>query len=182
LIVCGISTTHLLIQSQEPLQVDEEVGIDLAVTGTCQIEVVWISGDYYGCRFLRPIPSAAVRAERLMFSPWPAACATPDGTLRVSDFGPQLREFRTARNWNIEKMAKWLGVSRQAVWFWETGQRTPGPGHLKKLADLFKLSGAQLPPPPKEEPRHETAMDMLKREMARLRGPSGEKSTVVVEF
>jgi transcriptional regulator with XRE-family HTH domain len=184
LLVLDISTSGLLVQSNEPLQVGEQIQLELARGGTRQIEVVWTNGSYYGCRFLKPISSAAVSAAQLMSAPQLATPADRHDGHMASDFGNRLTELRTAKNSTIDAIAEQLGVSRQAMWYWETGRRTPRPEHVKKIAQLFGVPAAQLLPaqPRKVEPGHHTAMGLLKREIARLHGVSEEKITVIVEF
>lgn len=46
-----------------------------------------------------------------------------------------------------ECLAELLGVSRQAVSKWETGQSKPGTGHLIHLAELFQISPKDLAAP-----------------------------------
>lgn len=58
------------------------------------------------------------------------------------DVGERISVFREREGLSIEQLAEKLGVSRQAVWYWETGQRTPRRTTLTKFAALgFGESG-----------------------------------------
>ena len=46
----------------------------------------------------------------------------------------KIQELRTSHNMSQECLAELLGVSRQAVSKWETGQSKPGTDHLIHLA------------------------------------------------
>lgn len=52
------------------------------------------------------------------------------------DIGEQISAFREREGLSIERLAEKLDVSRQAVWYWETGRRMPRPATLAKLAAL----------------------------------------------
>lgn len=51
-----------------------------------------------------------------------------------------LKMLRQNKGLSQEKLAEILGVSRQAVTKWESGQTTPSSGNLIALADLYKVS------------------------------------------
>jgi transcriptional regulator with XRE-family HTH domain len=38
---------------------------------------------------------------------------------------------------NVAQLAEKLGVTKQAVWFWERGEWKPSVENLKKLHDIF---------------------------------------------
>lgn len=67
--------------------------------------------------------------------------------------GENLRERRRSCGLTQEKVAELVGVSRQAVTKWETGQSLPTAENLIKLAELFGTTLERLlptPPPPSE--------------------------------
>jgi len=57
-------------------------------------------------------------------------------------FGKRLKQLREERNPKIyqKELADAIGVSRQAITMWETGQRIPESETLQKLADFFNCS------------------------------------------
>ena len=73
-LIHNMSITGLLLESALALTLGDQIEIELAVAGTTAAEVVWCSGNYYGCEFADPIVAAAVSASRLRSpSPRPAA-------------------------------------------------------------------------------------------------------------
>ena len=48
-----------------------------------------------------------------------------------------IRQLRQERGWTQFELALQLGVQPQAVYFWESGRRTPRVPQLRKLGQLF---------------------------------------------
>lgn len=59
-------------------------------------------------------------------------------------FAENLMALRRSRGWSQEELGDTLGVSRQTVSKWETGQTTPELEKLIELAEVFGLSIDQL--------------------------------------
>jgi transcriptional regulator with XRE-family HTH domain len=55
-------------------------------------------------------------------------------------FQEQLQTLRKAKGLSQEKLAEFLGISRQAVAKWEVGQSYPDIARLISLSDFFKVS------------------------------------------
>ena len=55
---------------------------------------------------------------------------------RDEEIGERIAEFRRKRRLSLEELAEKLGVSRQAVWYWESGRRLPRATTLAKLKKL----------------------------------------------
>ena len=51
-----------------------------------------------------------------------------------------LRRVRSERGLTIRDLSLLLDVSPQAATAWEQGKSTPSPGHLRKLAEVLKIS------------------------------------------
>lgn len=78
-------------------------------------------------------------------------------------FQERLRQLRVARGWSQEALAEQLGLSRQAVQKWETGNARPDMDNLVTLSRLFQVSldwlvigqepfpGVQPPTPPEPD-------------------------------
>lgn len=60
------------------------------------------------------------------------------------EFGGRLMELRKSRGWSQEQLGEAIGVTRQTVSKWETGETTPEMGKLVQLADLFGLTLDQM--------------------------------------
>lgn len=56
------------------------------------------------------------------------------------EFGQRLADVRKARNISQEALAEALGVSRQAVSKWETGESKPDVGNLIALCDTLEMN------------------------------------------
>ena len=56
----------------------------------------------------------------------------------------KIRELRQARAWTQHELALKVGVQPQAVYFWETGRRTPQVPQLRKLGQLFGLCSDEI--------------------------------------
>ena len=52
----------------------------------------------------------------------------------------KIERLRKIRGWSQEELANKIGVSRQAVFKWESGANMPDIEKIKKLVDLFKVS------------------------------------------
>ena len=57
--------------------------------------------------------------------------------MKLSD---KIVRLRRIRGWSQEELANQIGVSRQAVFKWESGANTPDIEKIKKLVKLFKVS------------------------------------------
>jgi transcriptional regulator with XRE-family HTH domain len=181
-----LSTSGILVQTEEPLAIGEIIEVELPRTGVHHIEVVWASGTFFGCRFLEPVPPAAVSAAQLSSAPerLPQRKVPEERQRDAGNFGVRLAALRVARGWAIETLAEQLGVSRQAVWYWETGQRLPRAEHFRKIIEVMDLQEQELLGPP-ETPANgigDTLVDELKREVARRNGVDESRVRIVIEL
>lgn len=76
-IVHNLSATGLLIESREPLDVDEIFEVELPGAEIRHASVVWRSDDFYGCEFAEAMSTAAVSAARLRSPPSPVTESSP---------------------------------------------------------------------------------------------------------
>lgn len=58
----------------------------------------------------------------------------------LSSFPERLRQLRTAKALTQSELADALGVSRNSIFFYETGKRTPDILVLKKISDYFGVT------------------------------------------
>jgi transcriptional regulator with XRE-family HTH domain len=157
--VLDLSQTGLLLQTSTRLTAGETVQINLPHAGFQAAEVVWISGEFVGCRFEQPISSAAVSAAQLRSEPSAAVrsvsrAAIESGPAADDSFGARLRRLRSQYNLSQAAMAKLLNVTKLSVWKWERGDAHPRRATVTTLANLFALSETELltgtPAPPAE--------------------------------
>lgn len=56
----------------------------------------------------------------------------------------KLQTLRVSAGWSRQFVADRLGVSRQAVWLWETGRQVPAADKAMKLAEMFGVTAEYL--------------------------------------
>jgi len=81
------------------------------------------------------------------------------------DISERLQELRKKAGYSQEQLAEMLGLSRQAVSKWESGQGKPEIDNIVKLTEIYKVSAdyillgaekeATAPVPEKKELSHE---------------------------
>ena len=136
-----LSTSGMLIETSVELAAGETIEIELPRTGPQIAKVIWTSGRFYGCRFAEPIPPAAVSAALLRSRPTDQSAVSADAPEQAPpDFGSRLAELRAAKGLSLQDLADRLDVSRQAVWYWESGQRLPRAELFQKLAQMLDTS------------------------------------------
>ena len=80
--------------------------------------------------------------------------------------GDNIRKLRTSRKLSQEYLAEQLGISRQAVSRWETGQTEPTARNLVELAGIFEISVSELVEPEElSQPEQKPENRILKRNL-----------------
>ena len=147
--VLDLSQTGLLLQTSTRLTAGETLQINLPHAGFQAAEVVWISGEFVGCRFARPISSAAVSAAQLRSEPSAAVRSVSRAAIESAppaddSFGARLRRLRSQYNLSQTALAKLVNVTKLSVWKWERDDAHPRPATVTALANLFAVSEAEL--------------------------------------
>jgi transcriptional regulator with XRE-family HTH domain len=183
ILIHDLSTGGMLIQTDAGLRSGDVIEVDLPRTGMREAQIAWSSGTYFGCRFQEPIPPATVSAALLKAVPR----GLPSGGTRQPepiDFAARLTASRKEKGWTIEQIAERLKVSRQAVWYWETGQRSPRAAQFAKLAELLGVAQRDLlggPPEPAPE-RGSLSIADCKKRVAEALGIPEDKIKFIVEL
>jgi hypothetical protein len=73
-----LSLTGALVETSTAMLVGATFEFDLPQAGAVHATVVWNSGEYYGCQFDQPIPSAALSAALLQSAPQKARDAVAE--------------------------------------------------------------------------------------------------------
>jgi transcriptional regulator with XRE-family HTH domain len=178
-----LSTSGMLIETSVDLTVGEAIEIELPRTGPQTAEVIWASGRFYGCRFAEPIPPAAISAALLRSRPTDPSASGLEAPEQVSpDFGSRISHLRTAKGLSLQDLADRLEVSRQAVWYWESGQRLPRAELFQKLAQTLGTSEHELlaPAPPAQAAVASGWDEEFKRAIAERLGVQPEQVSIVV--
>jgi transcriptional regulator with XRE-family HTH domain len=184
-LILDVSTTGLLVQADATLEQGETIEIQMPGSGVRLARIEWSGGKFFGCSFETPIPQGEVSAALLKGLPGDAESPeeAPPSAAAV-DFGSRLASLRRERSWSIEDLAARLGVSRQAVWYWETGQRVPRPRLVKRVAEAFAVSEhallAQQGSP--EQAGSTTIIEEFRDRIAARIGCDVAKITVSIEF
>lgn len=71
-IIHDLSVSGLLLETFAQFSVGERLEVQLPEAGAAEALIVWNSGRYFGCRFAKPISTAAVSAA-LLLSPGDSA-------------------------------------------------------------------------------------------------------------
>ncbi|KFN05929.1 XRE family transcriptional regulator [Bacillus clarus] len=56
------------------------------------------------------------------------------------NLGPQLKKFRESKNFSQEDVARKIGVTRQAVYKWESNKSYPDIDNLILLSELYEIT------------------------------------------
>jgi transcriptional regulator with XRE-family HTH domain len=105
--------------------------------------VVWTSGEFVGCRFVRALSPAIVSAAALRSEPSPAADAE-DPVPAVESFASRLRRLRKQYGLTQPALARLVDVTKLTVWKWERGDAKPRHTAVQALARVFAMSESEL--------------------------------------
>ena len=64
-LIHNISSTGMLIETDERLRAGEALDIDLPEVGATTAVVAWRGGNFFGCQFVKPLPKAVLSATLL---------------------------------------------------------------------------------------------------------------------
>lgn len=145
--VHNISPAGLLIETELPLDRGEVLAIDLPQLGPVGAEIVWESGELYGCAFQQALGEAALAAAELRGSPAapvPTPRHAPRGLAVGDPLGLRLNHLRRERGLTLAQVAAALGVSKPTVWAWEKGKAKPLPERIEAIASVLGVSAAEL--------------------------------------
>ncbi len=62
----------------------------------------------------------------------------------AANVGARIRQLRFEKHWTQDDIAEKVGVTREAVSYWELNRRTPAIGTLEKIAQVLGVSVAEL--------------------------------------
>jgi transcriptional regulator with XRE-family HTH domain len=184
-VVRDLSTTGMLIETDDRLEVGEAISVELPRSGPCEATVVWASNSYFGCRFKKPLRASAVSAALLKAVPAGAtetSDSAPGALGEAQDLPATLTALRQARGLTGEQLAKRIGVSRQALWYWETGRRTPRPEQLGKVAAELGVTESELQGASHDPLAQSQALNHFRRLVARHYGIDPNRVRIMLEL
>ncbi len=145
--VHNISAAGLLLETEMPLSEGEKFAIELPEIGRVDAEIVWVSGDLYGCAFAIALGQSALAATQLRAAASPTQAPRPpqtDGSAVAEPFGIKLNRLRRERGMTLAQVADALSVSKPTVWAWEKGKARPVPERLDAIAEALGVSTNEL--------------------------------------
>ena len=146
--VHNISAAGLLLQSDLDLAVGEVLSLELPEVGTVGAEIVWHSGQLFGCAFEQALGEAALAAAQLRggfgAQPAPSAPNMPLSTSIGTGLGKRLNTLRRERGLTLAQVAHALGVSKPTVWAWEKDKARPLPERIDAIAAVLGVTSADL--------------------------------------
>jgi transcriptional regulator with XRE-family HTH domain len=186
--IVNLSATGMLIESTASLSIGQSLRVELPHAGTSSATVVWSSGNFIGCRFQKPLSSAALSAALLKSEPARLPIAdneSVDG--RELPFSIQLRRLRELQRLSLEEVAQQLGVSRQSVWYWEKGRNLPSRDNLIQLAQILRVGEQELSPDLTNNTVSQrldlaAMIEVSKAEIAERAGTTKDKVHITIEF
>ena len=96
-IIRDLSLTGLLVETAADFALDECLQIELPEAGEVEARIVWSSGRFFGCKFGRPISTAALSAALLLSSTRRADEPDPvvreAALLELHNLGQRIREM-----------------------------------------------------------------------------------------
>ena len=143
-LVLNISESGLLFRTAMPLSPSDTLQVDLPQAGFLTASVVWTSGEFVGCRFVRPLSPAIVSAAQLRSDPSRTDAVEPAEPAPAESFGQRLRRLRKHLGLTQPALARLIGVSKLTVWKWERGDARPRHRALRALAEVFSVPESAL--------------------------------------
>ncbi|MEL7188823.1 MAG: helix-turn-helix domain-containing protein [Pseudomonadota bacterium] len=155
----NLSVAGLLLETDAELVIGESLTVELPEIGTVAANVVWHSGDLYGCAFEQALSEGALAAASLRGTVVGSLDPVlPVGSLGIATqasqsamisgrgepFGVRLNRLRRERAMTLSDVAEALGVSKPTVWAWEKGKAKPIPERLDAIADALGVSPEEL--------------------------------------
>jgi transcriptional regulator with XRE-family HTH domain len=150
--VHNISSTGMLLESDISLDMGQNIQLMLPEAGATDASVVWASEPYYGCRFAKPLGSAALSAAKLRNLLPPEYIAREEIAMAdemvhgVADAGlsRRLRQLREDKGLSLAALSRQSGISKPSIWAWETGKTMPRPRSINALANALGVSPAYI--------------------------------------
>ena len=149
-LIHNVSASGLLLETATALREGETISIDLPLAGPTPAEVIWVSGQFHGCRFPAGLPLAVLSAMQLRSQAAPVAqpglpaMPAPIESLREESFSARLERLRKMRGLSLAKIGQELGVSKPTVWAWEQGKARPTENRIEPLAALLGVDPSEL--------------------------------------
>ena len=100
-----LSLTGALIETSVPMLVGATFEIELPPSGKIEGEIVWNSGEYYGCQFNLPITPSTLSAALLKSQPREAA-ATNDPLAELRELNAEVEKLALKMDRALRRLTK----------------------------------------------------------------------------
>ncbi len=143
--ILNISSRGMLLRTACELDIREMLTIVLPEAGEKTAQIVWNSGDLFGCRFSEPLSQGELSAVQLKAQP-DSKTNEPNKPREMTEetFGQRLKRLRMASSYSMVSLAKATGVTKPTLWKWETERVRPRQKALAMLAGLLGVSESYL--------------------------------------
>lgn len=103
--VHDLSLTGALIETSVPMLVGAIFEVELPVAGKVEADIVWNSGEYYGCQFNLPIAPSALSAALLQAEPRNAS-AVPDPLAELRELSAEVERLAWKLDHALRRLTK----------------------------------------------------------------------------
>ena len=182
--VHNISPSGLLLETEMPLAHGESLRVDLPNAGAVEAQIVWSSGQFFGCAFVDALTGADLSAVQLKADSASSNAAivaphTPQN--RAEPLGIKLNRLRREQGKTLAEIANWLGVSKPTVWAWEKGKAKPIPERYEAIAAALGVDVVEIRD---VAPHHdaEPVIEESRIRIAQLYGVHANKVRIMIDL
>ena len=104
--ILDMSLTGALLESPVPMLVGARFELELPHAGPVEAEIVWSSGEYYGCQFTLPISPAAVSAALLQADAHPPADAAHDPIAELKQLNAEVEQLALKMDGALRRLTR----------------------------------------------------------------------------
>jgi len=139
--ILNISSGGMLMRTDATLDLEEAVIVVLPEAGERSAQIVWNSGDLYGCRFQDALNPGELSAIQLKARPLdPIRASNRKEFENDETFGRRLKRLRMESDYSMVGLAAATGVTKPTLWKWETERVRPRQKALANLAQVLGVS------------------------------------------
>lgn len=143
--VLSISTSGLLIETDEPIAMSEKIKVLFQDGLARESSVVWTGRSLHACRFQEPLANKAVAEYEYEASNTPSS-VQQENYFRLMEkpppesLGKRLRRIRLQRGMSLKRLASELGVSKPTLINWEKDRSFPRRVYVRELSVALRVS------------------------------------------
>jgi hypothetical protein len=104
--ILDLSLTGALIETSVPMLVGATFEVELPNAGATEANVIWNSGEYYGCQFALPISPATLSAALLQAEAKPADVAAHDPLNELKELNTEVERLAWKMDNALRRLTK----------------------------------------------------------------------------